>query len=70
MRTQRCSQCGSKLNISKLEMGSKFACFNCGTILVVGQEPKAVKKSLSEGPVFQPKAKRTQTESPSSHMIA
>lgn len=62
MRTQRCSQCGSKLNISKLERGSKFACFNCGAILVVGQEPKAVKKSLSAGPVFLPKAKRATEE--------
>jgi len=47
------------LDITRLEKGSKFACANCGTILVVGEAVK-VKRSLKEGgPAFKP---RTQKE--------
>ena len=57
MRRQKCAQCGTMLDISKLEAGSKFACASCGAILVVG-EATAVKKSLKEsGPAFTPKGK-------------
>lgn len=57
MRRQKCAQCGTMLDISKLETGSKFACASCGAILVVG-EATAVKKSLKEsGPAFTPKDK-------------
>ncbi|HEX5136271.1 MAG TPA: hypothetical protein VFY93_04810 [Planctomycetota bacterium] len=57
MRRQKCAQCGTMLDISKLESGSKFACASCGAILVVG-EATAVKKSLKEaGPAFTPKGK-------------
>jgi len=61
MRRQKCAQCGTMLDISKLEGGSKFACASCGAILVVG-EATAVKRSLKEsGPAFTPKGK---TEAP------
>jgi len=57
MRRQKCAQCGTMLDISKLESGSKFACASCGAILVVG-EATAVKKSFKEsGPAFTPKGK-------------
>lgn len=57
MRRQKCAQCGTMLDISKLEAGSKFACASCGAILVVG-EATAVKKSFKEsGPAFTPKTK-------------
>ncbi len=57
MRRQKCAQCGTMLDISKLQGGSKFACASCGAILVVG-EATAVKKSLREsGPAFTPKGK-------------
>jgi len=57
MRRQKCAQCGTMLDISKLQSGSKFACASCGAILVVG-EATAVKKSLKEaGPAFTPKGK-------------
>jgi DNA-directed RNA polymerase subunit RPC12/RpoP len=57
MRRQKCAQCGTMLDISKLQSGSKFACASCGAILVVG-EATAVKKSLKEsGPAFTPKDK-------------
>lgn len=57
MRRQKCAQCGTMLDISRLEGGSKFACASCGAILVVG-EATAVKKSLKEsGPAFTPRDK-------------
>ena len=56
MRRQKCSQCGTMLDVTKLEKSAKFACANCGTILTVG-EANVVKRSLGEGPAFQPKAK-------------
>jgi len=56
MRRQKCSQCGTMLDVTKLEKGAKFACANCGTILTVG-EAVVVKRSLGEGPAFQPRAK-------------
>jgi len=56
MRRQKCSQCGTMLDVSSLEKDSKFACSNCGAILVVG-EAVAVKRSLKEGTGFKPKAK-------------
>jgi hypothetical protein len=55
MRSQKCTECGTLLDVTKLEKGAKFACANCGTILVVG-EAVAVKRSLTEsGPAFKPK---------------
>jgi len=55
MRSQKCTNCGTLLDVSKLEKGSKFACATCGSILVVG-EAVAVKKSLRDaGPAFKPK---------------
>ncbi|MFI5404030.1 MAG: hypothetical protein ACHQ1G_13910, partial [Planctomycetota bacterium] len=57
MRRQKCAQCGTMLDISKLESGSKFACASCGAILVA-HEAAAVKRSLKEsGPAFTPKGK-------------
>jgi len=47
MRSQRCTQCGTKLDVSRMEEGSKFACSNCGAVLVAG-EVKAVRRSLSD----------------------
>ena len=49
MRTQKCSKCGTMLDVTQLEKDSKFACSNCGNVLVVG-ETVAVKRSLKEGP--------------------
>ena len=63
-RTQRCTQCGSRLNITKIEQGSKFACFNCGTILVAGDQLKAVRKSLDDGPAFRPRTKEEESAVP------
>ena len=37
MRSQRCTQCGTKLDVSRMEKGSKMACSNCGSVLVVGE---------------------------------
>ena len=47
MRSQRCNQCGTKLDVSRMEKGSKFACSNCGALLVVG-EVQVTKRSLSD----------------------
>ncbi|MHC4960221.1 MAG: hypothetical protein ACYTGN_17845 [Planctomycetota bacterium] len=63
-RTQKCTQCGSRLNITTIEIGTKFACFNCGAILVAGQAVEAVRKSLSDGPVFKPKVAEDDTAVP------
>ncbi len=55
MRSQKCTQCGTLLDVSRLEKGSKFACATCGTVLVAG-EAAAVRKSLQDaGPAFQPR---------------
>lgn len=56
MRRQKCTKCGTLLDVSRLETGAKFACATCGTVLVVG-ETVAVKRSLKEGPVFKPRVK-------------
>jgi len=63
-RTQRCTQCGSRLNITKIEEGTKFACFNCGAILVAGDQAKAVRKSLDDGPVFKPRSGEEESSTP------
>jgi predicted RNA-binding Zn-ribbon protein involved in translation (DUF1610 family) len=69
MRRQKCTQCGTMLDISKLEAGSKFACASCGAILVVG-EATAVKKSLKDsGPAFTPKGK-SEAPAPARHRAA
>jgi len=47
MRSQRCTQCGTKLDVSRMEEGSKFACSNCGAVLVAGAV-KATHRSLSD----------------------
>lgn len=57
MRRQKCAQCGTMLDITKLDGGAKFACASCGAILIVG-EAEAVKRSFKEsGPAFTPKGK-------------
>lgn len=62
MRTQKCSSCGTILDISTLEKGSKFACSTCATVLTVG-EAVAARKSLKEsGPAYQPRAAKSQAE--------
>jgi len=64
VRRQKCSQCGTVLDVTKLEKGAKFACANCGSILVVG-ETAAVKRSLKEGgPAFKPRAKKEAEDAP------
>ncbi|MHC4549042.1 MAG: hypothetical protein ACYTEZ_09700 [Planctomycetota bacterium] len=58
MRRQKCSKCGTMLDVTRLEKGSKFACSNCGAILVSG-EATVVKRSLKgAGPAFEPKSKQ------------
>ena len=53
MRSQRCTQCGTKLDVSRMDKGSKMACSSCGSVLVVG-EVQATKRSLSDsGSAFQ-----------------
>jgi hypothetical protein len=47
MRSQRCTQCGTKLDVSRMEEGSKFACSNCSAVLEVGAV-EAVRRSLSD----------------------
>ncbi|MEE8104430.1 MAG: hypothetical protein V3T86_02730 [Planctomycetota bacterium] len=54
MRTQKCTNCGTTLDVTQLEKGSKFACSTCGEVLSAG-EAVAVKRSLKDGPAFQPK---------------
>jgi hypothetical protein len=57
MRSQRCTQCGTRLDVSRMEHGAKFTCSNCNAVLVVGDVP-VTKKSLSEsGPQFKPRKK-------------
>lgn len=56
MRRQKCHQCGTMLDVSNLEKGSKTACFNCGAINVVG-EAAVVKRSLKDsGKAFERRA--------------
>ncbi|MCZ6786256.1 MAG: hypothetical protein O7E54_03730 [Planctomycetota bacterium] len=55
MQTQKCSKCGTTLDVTQLEKDSKFACSNCGNVLVVG-EAVAVKRSLKDGPAFKPRS--------------
>ncbi len=63
MRSQKCIQCGTLLDVSRLEKGSKFACATCGTVLVAG-EAAAVRRSLQDsGPAFQPR-KGSEPEAP------
>lgn len=63
MRSQKCAQCGTLLDVSRLEKGSKFACATCGTVLVAG-EAAAVRRSLHDsGPAFQPR-KSSEPEAP------
>ncbi|MEM8886011.1 MAG: hypothetical protein AAGD14_18245 [Planctomycetota bacterium] len=56
MRSQRCTQCGTRLDVSRMEPGSKFACSNCGAVLVVG-DVQVKKTSLSSAsPQFERKS--------------
>ena len=58
MRSQRCTQCGTRLDVSRMEEGAKFTCSNCSAVLVVGDVP-VTKKSLSDsGPQFSSRSKK------------
>jgi len=64
MRSQRCTQCGTRLDVSRMEEGAKFTCSNCSAVLVVGDVP-VTKKSLSDsGPQFSPRSKKDRKEAP------
>jgi len=63
MRTQKCTNCGTTLDVTQLEKGSKFACSTCGEVLSAG-EAVAVKRSLKDGPAFQPKTGKQASTGP------
>jgi hypothetical protein len=52
------------LDVSSLQKGAKFACSNCGTILVVGEAVVAKRSFEESGPAFQRKAQTEKPEMP------
>jgi hypothetical protein len=52
------------LDVTRLQKGAKFACSNCGTILIVGQAVIAKRSFEESGPAFQPAAKTEKPEMP------
>jgi hypothetical protein len=57
MRRQKCTKCGTMLDVTKLEKGAKFACATCGAVLVVGEAPVTKRSFKESGPAFTPKGK-------------
>ncbi|MHC4817213.1 MAG: hypothetical protein ACYTF8_04005, partial [Planctomycetota bacterium] len=68
MRRQKCSGCGTMLDITRLQKGAKFACSNCGAILVVGEAVVAKRSFGESGPAFQRKAEKAKAEKAKAEM--
>ncbi len=70
MRRQKCSGCGTMLDVTRLQRGSKVACQNCGTILIVGEAVVAKRSFEESGPAFRRKAEKAKAEKAKAELAA
>jgi hypothetical protein len=56
------------LDITRLQKGAKFACSNCGAILVVGEAVVAKRSFGESGPAFQRRAEKAKAEKAKAEM--